>query len=485
MARLELIPTDEEREIRAAVRGICGSFPEDYSRAKHAAGEPPTELWDALAEKGYLGVNLPEEWGGGGLGMSGLAAVGEEISASGKSLLLIVVSPAIVGSILARHGTDDQKDQWLRGIAAGTTKVAFAITEPDAGTNSHNLATSLERRGDRLLLNGQKTYISGVEHADAVLVVARSRLPDGQLGLPSLCLVDVDAPGFTRDPIPMPYIGPDKQWTLFFDDVELEEERLIGGEGGGLGPVFDGLNPERIMGAAVACGAGRRALEKAAAYANERAVWGGPIGTHQGIAHPLAEAKIDLELARLMLQKAAALYDAGAPGAGRGVEHGQVRGGRGGDRVRRPRDPDPRRQRLRARVRAQRHVVGRAAHAHGARVARDDPQLRGRAFARACRRATRALALALVAARSRLRRRRRARSAWRPDTAAAKEYSATRLGEISFAVRTEGHLYGVGHPPHGALRERAEGDAAGRLPARAGRARPRRCARPTATCSGR
>ena len=147
-----------------------------------------------------------------------------------------MVSPAIVGSILTRHGTTDQKDRWLRGIAAGSTKVAFAITEPDAGTNSHNLSTSLERRGDRFVLRGQKTYISGVEHADAVLVVARSRLPDGSLGLPSLCLVDVDAPGFTREAIPMPYIGPDKQWTLFFDDVELDEDRLIGGEGGGLGP---------------------------------------------------------------------------------------------------------------------------------------------------------------------------------------------------------------------------------------------------------
>ena len=103
-----------------------------------------------------------------------------------------------------------------------------------------------------------------------MLVVARSKLPDGSLGLPSLAIVDVDAPGFTRDEIPMPYLGPDKQWTLFFDDVELEEERLIGGEGGGLGPVFDGLNPERIMGAAVACGTGLRALEKASAYANER-----------------------------------------------------------------------------------------------------------------------------------------------------------------------------------------------------------------------
>src|SRR5918998_1196284 len=239
-AVLPLVPTDEERQIRAAVRGICDGFPEDYARRKHAAGEPPTELWDAMAEKGYLGVNLPEEWGGGGLGMTGLATVGEEIAAAGKSLLLIVVSPAIVGNILARHGTDAQKERWLRGIAAGTAKIAFALTQPDAGTNPDNLATSVDR----------------------------------------------------------------------------EDDGLIGREGGGLGPVFDGLNPERIMGAAIACGAGRRALGKAAAYANERVVWGAPIGTHQGIAHPLAEAKIDLELARLMMQKAAALYDAGAPGAG-------------------------------------------------------------------------------------------------------------------------------------------------------------------------
>jgi alkylation response protein AidB-like acyl-CoA dehydrogenase len=314
-AVLPLMPTDEERQIREAVRGVCASFPDDYSRKKHAAGEPPTELWEALAEKGYLGINLPEEWGGGGLGMSGLAAVGEEIYASGKSLLLIVVSPAIAGNILAHHGTEAQNERWLRGIAAGTTILAFAITEPDAGTNSHNLSTSLERRGDTFVLKGQKTFISGVEHADAVLVVARSQMPDGSLGLPSLAIVDVDAPGFIRDEIPMPYLGPDKQWKLFFDDVELEQERLIGGEGGGLGPVFDGLNPERIMGAAIACGTGLRALAKASSYANERKVWGAPIGTHQGISHPLAEAKIELELARLMMQKAAALYDAGAPGA--------------------------------------------------------------------------------------------------------------------------------------------------------------------------
>jgi alkylation response protein AidB-like acyl-CoA dehydrogenase len=315
-AVLPLVPSDEERMLREAVRGICSGFGRDYARRKHAEGEGPTELWDALAGKGYLGVNLPEEWGGGGLGMSGLATVGEEIAAAGSSLLLIVVSPAIVGSILARHGTEAQKERWLRGIAAGTTKVAFAITEPDAGTNSHNLQTSLARDGDRFVLRGQKTFISGVEHADAVLVVARTRLEDGSLGLPSLAIVDVDSPGFTREAIPMPYLGPDYQWQLFFDGVEVEEERLIGGENGGLGPVFDGLNPERIMGAAIACGAGRRALERAAAYANERVVWGVPIGAHQGVAHPLAEAKIELELARLMTRKAAALYDAGVPGAG-------------------------------------------------------------------------------------------------------------------------------------------------------------------------
>jgi alkylation response protein AidB-like acyl-CoA dehydrogenase len=315
-AVLKLIPSDEERQMREAVRGICSGFGPEYQTRLHEQGESPVELWEALAEKGYLGVNLPEEWGGGGLGMSALAAVGEEISATGNSLLLIVVSPAIAGSILARHGSEEQKDRWLRGIAMGTIRVAFAITEPDAGTNSHNLQTSLERKGDTFLLRGQKTFISGVEFAHAVLVVARTRNPDGSLGLPSLCIVDVDAPGFTRERIPMPYLGPDYQWQLFFDDVELEEDRLIGGENGGLGPIFDGLNPERIMGAAIACGAGRRALEKAARYANERVVWGVPIGTHQGLSHPLAEAKIELELARLMMQKAAALYDAGAPGAG-------------------------------------------------------------------------------------------------------------------------------------------------------------------------
>ena len=313
---MAIVPSHEEALLREAVAGICGEFGQEYMRRKHDAGEPPSELWDALASRGYLGVNVPAEYDGGGLGMAALSWVGEEISAAGCGLLLIVVSPAIVGSILTRHGTAAQKERWLRGIGSGGTKVAFAITEADAGSNSHNLATSLRRERDRYLLRGQKTFISGVEDADAVLVVARTRLADGQLGLPSLAIVDVDAPGFTRQEIPMAVRGADKQWTLFFDDVELEEERLIGGENGGLGVVFDGLNPERIMGASICTGVARLALERGASYAREREVWGQPIGAHQGVAHPLAEAKIELELARLMTRKAAALYDAGVPGAG-------------------------------------------------------------------------------------------------------------------------------------------------------------------------
>jgi alkylation response protein AidB-like acyl-CoA dehydrogenase len=311
---LDLVPTDEELRIRETVAGICEGFGPSYMRERHAAGEPPSELWEALASKGYLGVNLPEQYGGGGLGMSALSWVGEEISAAGCSLLLIVVSPAIVGSILVKHGTEKQREDWLPGIAAGTTRVAFAITEPDAGSNSHQLSTSAKAVDGGYRINGQKTYISGVEDAQAMLVVTRKREEDGSLGLPLLFLMDTDAPGLTKQHIPTALRAADKQWQLFFDDVELPAERLIGSETVGLKAAFDGLNPERIMGATISLGVGRRALKLASDYARERVVWRDtPIGAHQGIAHPLAAAKIELELARLMTQKAGALYDGGAP----------------------------------------------------------------------------------------------------------------------------------------------------------------------------
>jgi alkylation response protein AidB-like acyl-CoA dehydrogenase len=314
---LDLVPPQEETLLREAVYGICSDFGPAYIREKVAASEPPRELWEALADKGYLGVNIPEEYDGGGRGMTELAAVGEEIARAGTALLLIVVSPAIAGSVLARHGSAEQKERWLRGIGRGDFKIAFAITEPDAGTNTHNLAMTATRSNGAYVLRGTKVFISGVEDADALLVVARTGTNEQTgRGLLSLFVVDVDSPGLERTHIPTAPRNADMQWQLYFDDVQVEADRLIGLEHAGLAAVFDGLNPERIMTAALAIGAGRLALEKAAAYVRERTVWSVPIGAHQGVSHPLAEAKIQLELAALMTRKACALYDAGAKGAG-------------------------------------------------------------------------------------------------------------------------------------------------------------------------
>jgi alkylation response protein AidB-like acyl-CoA dehydrogenase len=314
---LPLVPSHEETLLREAVSGIAAGFGPAYIREKVEAKEPPTELWEALAERGYLGVNIPEEYDGGGRGLTELAAVGEELAKAGCPLLLLLVSPAIAGSVLARHGTPEQKERWLRGIGRADLRVAFAITEPDAGTNTHNLSTRAERRNGSYVLRGTKTFISGVEDAHALLVVARTGTnEESGRGLLSLFMVDTDAPGLERQVVPTAPRNADRQWQLFFDDVEVDADRLVGPEHAGLAVVFDGLNPERIMTAALAIGAARRALEQAAEYARDRVVWSGPIGAHQGISHPLAEAKIELELAALMNRKACALYDAGAKGAG-------------------------------------------------------------------------------------------------------------------------------------------------------------------------
>jgi alkylation response protein AidB-like acyl-CoA dehydrogenase len=261
-------------------------------------------------------VHLPEEYGGGGAGIAELTIVCEEAAAQGCPLLLILVSAAICAELLARFGTPEQKEVWLRGLAADK-KMAFAITEPDAGSNSHKLSTTATRDGDVYRLNGTKTYISGVDECDQLLVVTRTGVDEQSgRGLLSLFIVDRDAPGLTRTVIPVEISSPEKQFTLFFDDVEVPVDRRLGDEGDGLRLVFYGLNPERITGAAIGTGLGRYALEKASQYARDRQVWDVPIGSHQGVSHPLAVAKVELELARLMTQKAAWAHDADAPGAG-------------------------------------------------------------------------------------------------------------------------------------------------------------------------
>ena len=189
--------------------------------------------------------------------------------------------------------------------------MAFAITEPDAGSNSHRISTTATPSGEGWRISGTKYYISGVDEADVILVVARAA--DAKTGKlkPALFLMPTDAPGLVAQHIPMDFVAPEKQFTLFIDDVRLPADALVGDEDGGLWQLFAGLNPERIMGAAMTCGQARYALDRAVDYAKTRKVWKDVIGTHQGIAHPLAKVKIELEQARLLVQKAAALYDAG------------------------------------------------------------------------------------------------------------------------------------------------------------------------------
>lgn len=296
------IESDEHKALRAAVAALGKRHGRTYDRE---------QLWSEAAKLGYLGVNLPEAYGGGGGGISELSIVLEELGAAGCPLLMMVVSPAICGTVIARFGTEAQKQDWLPALADGTRTMAFGITEPDAGSNSHRITTTARKDGTDWLLTGRKVFISGVDIADATLIVGRAE--DSRTGRlkPCLFIVPRDADGFTRRQIDMELQAVEKQFELTLDDVRLPADALVGDEDAGLLQLFAGLNPERIMTAAFAIGMGRHALAKAIEYARDRTVWNAPIGAHQAIAHPLAQAHIDLELARLMMQKAAHLYDTG------------------------------------------------------------------------------------------------------------------------------------------------------------------------------
>ncbi|SBT52647.1 acyl-CoA dehydrogenase family protein [Micromonospora narathiwatensis] len=314
-------PTPEQAQLRDAVRALGRRYGHDYFVAKAKAGEHTTELWHEAGRLGYLGVNVPSEYGGGGGGITELAIVCEELAAAGCPLLLLVVSPAIAATVINKHGTDEQRKRHLPGLADGSQKIVFAITEPEAGSNFHRIGTVARRDGDDWLLSGRKCYISGVDEAGHVLVVARVAVGDGQADSaeaspklkPALFIVPTDAPGLTRSKLEMEIVSPENQFLLYLDDVRLPADALVGGSlDAGLPALFAGLNPERITVAAMGAGTGRYAIERASAYTAGRKVWGGrSIGTHQGVAHPLAHAAVQVELARLMIYKAATLYDAG------------------------------------------------------------------------------------------------------------------------------------------------------------------------------
>ena len=318
---MDFAETVEHQALRKTVAEIAGRFGGAYYAAKAQAREPCTELWQALGDAGFIGVNLPEEYGGGGGGLAELAIVCEETAGQGCPLTLLLVSSGVSAEVIARYGSAEQKQRWLPGIAAGTSKIVFAITEPDAGSNTHKLSTTATRGGDGSdsdgwILRGTKYYISGVNEAEAILVVARTgpRAAEHETtghGRLSLFVVPTDAPGLVARPLPVDVMLPEQQFTLHFDDVRVGADAMVGAEGDGLRQVFHGLNPERITGAANGVGVARYALRRAAEYARTRTVWDEPLGSHQGVAHPLAKAAIETELAALMTRKAAWQHDHG------------------------------------------------------------------------------------------------------------------------------------------------------------------------------
>ena len=309
-----IIDSDEHRALRDSVAKIAQKYGHGYFVGQARKGEKLDELWAELGAGGFLSTHLPEEYGGGGGGLSEAVVVLEELATHGIPMLLGVVGPAICGSIILAHGSDEMKREWLPGLGDGSKMMSFAITEPDAGSNSHNVSTSVHEDGDGWIMSGSKYYISGADEADAVLVVSRDGERDDRGRAPlSLFVVPIDQ--VRMQPIETEMVTSEKQFTLFFDDVQLGPEALIGKRGKGLRQVFAGLNPERILVSALSNGIGRYAITKAAEYARERQVWSTPIGAHQGIAHPLAECHINVELARLAAARAAEVYDNGGDAA--------------------------------------------------------------------------------------------------------------------------------------------------------------------------
>ena len=312
-----LVDTAEHHPmLRAGVAKLAGRYGRKYFQDLVREDRKPVELWKELGEAGFLGTQVPEQYGGAGAGLADYNVVVEEVAAQGCPVLSLVIN-SIVTPILGQHGSDELKEGWLPGLADGTRRLAFAITEPDAGTNTHKISTTARRTGNGWSLSGGKYWTSAVDEADSLMVVARTDVTDakGRSAL-SLFIVPADAPGITKTPIKTALHVPETQFSVFFDDVALDGGALVGREGEGLRQLFAGLNPERVCAAAINNGIARFALGQAARYAGDRKVWDVPIGAHQGVSHPLAKAYIAVQQARLMTARAAQLYDQGSPEAG-------------------------------------------------------------------------------------------------------------------------------------------------------------------------
>ena len=308
---------DEFQDIRDAVRALCAEFPDSYHRETDAARAYPEAFVDALTKAGWMAALIPEEYGGSGLGLTEAAVIMEEINRAGGN------SGACHGQMynmntLVRHGSEEQRQRYLPRIASGELRLqSMGVTEPTTGTDTTKIKTTAVRKGDRYVINGQKVWISRVQHSDLMILLARttplSEVAKKSEGL-SIFLVDIRAAmdsGMTVRPIPNMVNHETNE--LFFDNLEIPAENLIGEEGKGFKYILTGLNAERALIAAECIGDGYWFTDRVVRYASERQVFGRPIGQNQGVQFPIAEAYIEIEAASLMRQKACALYDAGQP----------------------------------------------------------------------------------------------------------------------------------------------------------------------------
>jgi acyl-CoA dehydrogenase len=304
--------SEDQQAIREAVRSLCRDFPDAYWRAADKEEKYPEEFVSALTSSGYLAALIPEEYGGAGLGITEASLILEEINRSGGNSGACHAQMYTMGTLL-RHGSEEQKQRYLPGIARGELRLqAFAVTEPNAGSETTRIETRAVRKGDRYIVNGQKIFISRVKQSDLMLLLARTtpydELHDKTRGL-SVFIVDLRNVKGRLEVQPLDLMINHHTNTVFFDDVEIPAENRVGEEGMGFRYIIDGWNAERILIAAEAIGDGRWFVERASTYARDRVVFGRPIGTNQGIQFPIAQAYAHIEAADLMRFQAAAKFE--------------------------------------------------------------------------------------------------------------------------------------------------------------------------------
>jgi acyl-CoA dehydrogenase len=311
------VPVNPHHELRSAVRDLCKAFPDSYWRELDAKRAYPEAFVKALTDAGYLAALIPEEFGGAGLGIGDASIIMEEINRSGANAGACHAQMYTMGTLL-RHGSETQKRTYLPKIASGELRLqAFGVSEPTTGSDTTQLKTTAVRKGDRYVIRGQKIWISRAEHSDLLLLIVRTT-PIAEVkkrtdGL-SVLLIDLrDAAGKGLTIRPIRTMMNHATTELFFDDLEVPIETLVGDEGKGFRYLIDGLNAERILIAAECIGDGRWFVERATRYANERVVFGRPIGQNQGVQFPIARAHVNIEAADLMRIRAAELFDRAEP----------------------------------------------------------------------------------------------------------------------------------------------------------------------------